>query len=746
MKKYADIIIDISHEAIDRAFQYEVPDLLRKDIDIGVEVMVPFGLGNTMRKGYVIGFSEVPNYPEERIKAIDSICEKSIAVEANLISLAAWLRKQYGGTMIQALKTVLPVREKTKQLISKTIVLQLQQEQAMEQLAVYERKHSVARYRLLKELIEEQSIPFELVRDKLHISSQTLKGMENEGVIQVLSDTTYRKIAVFQDEKSAILDLNEEQLAAVQEIQEESQKEKKRPCLIHGVTGSGKTEVYIELIAQTVAEKKQAIVLIPEIGLTYQTVKRFRRRFGDRVTILNSKMSKGERYDQFLRMKNGEADIVIGPRSALFAPFSNLGIIIVDEEHDTSYKSDSQPCYHAREVAVEIAKRQDALVVLGSATPSVISYTKAKLSEYRLVTLKNRAVPDSSLPAVTLVDLREELKNGNRSVFSDTLKRKMQETIARGEQVMLFMNRRGYESFISCRSCGETMKCPHCDVSLTLHGKQRLVCHYCGFERTFMGKCTSCGSHMIAGFQMGTEKLEAEVKRQFPDVRTLRMDLDTVRKKDSHETILEKFEQHEADVLVGTQMIIKGHDFANVTLMGIVLADLSLHDSDYLASEKTFDLLTQAAGRAGRGDKAGEVVIQTYRPEHYSIVSAMHQDYEMFYEQEIMYREMLKYPPVYHMLVIAVTSDNEKYADALIQNVTDYVKREYADVKGLLVIGPSEAMIAKISDIHRRVVYCKHISYNTLVNIKGNMEAVLEQKGLPQKTHIQFDFNPMKVW
>ena len=258
MKKYADIIIDISHEAIDRAFQYEVPDLLRKDIDIGVEVMVPFGLGNTMRKGYVIGFSEVPNYPEERIKAIDSICEKSIAVEANLISLAAWLRKQYGGTMIQALKTVLPVREKTKQLISKTIVLQLQQEQAMEQLAIYERKHSVARYRLLKELIEEQSIPFELVRDKLHISSQTLKGMENEGVIQVLSDTTYRKIAVFQDEKSAILDLNEEQLAAVQEIQEESQKEQKRPCLIHGVTGSGKTEVYIELIAQTVAESRQS--------------------------------------------------------------------------------------------------------------------------------------------------------------------------------------------------------------------------------------------------------------------------------------------------------------------------------------------------------------------------------------------------------------------------------------------------------------------------------------------------------
>ncbi len=746
MKKYADIIIDISHEAIDRAFQYEVPDLLRKDIMLGQEVLVPFGKGNHLRKGYVIGISDKANYDEERMKAIDSICENSVAVEADLISLAAWLKKQYGGTMIQSLKTVLPVREKTKQLVKKTIILRLDKEGAKEKLLLYDKKHSVARYRLLKELIDEPALPFELVRDKLHISSQTLKGMENEAVIEVVSDVTYRQIANYSDDKSAVLQLNEEQQRAVDTILAEMNSGNKRPCLLHGVTGSGKTEVYIELIAKAIENGKQAIVLIPEIGLTYQTVKRFRRRFGDRVTILNSKMSKGERYDQFLRMKNGEADIVIGPRSALFAPFSKLGVIIVDEEHDNSYKSDNLPCYHAREVAVELAKRHDALVVLGSATPSVVSYTRAKLSEYLLVTMMNRAVEQAALPEVTLVDLRDELKRGNRSVFSDALKQKMNETIARGEQVMLFMNRRGYESFISCRSCGETVKCPHCDVSLTLHGKHRLVCHYCGYETEFKGSCPSCKSNMIAGFQMGTEKLEEEVQRQFPGVRTLRMDLDTVQKKDSHEVILEKFEQHEADVLVGTQMIIKGHDFANVTLMGIVLADLSLHDSDYLASEKTFALLTQAAGRAGRGDKPGEVVIQTYRPEHYSIISAMYQDYEMFYEQEIAYREMLKYPPVYHMLVIIVISDNEKYGDALIDNVVDYINREFEGDKGLRVIGPSEAMISKISDLHRRVVYCKHISYNTLVDIKDKMEAVLEEKGLPQKTHIHFDFNPMKVW
>lgn len=744
MRKYADIIIDISHEAIDRAFQYEVPDLLSYDILLGSEVMVPFGQGNTMRHGYVIGFSEQANYPVEKIKKISSVCNQAVSVESELISLAAWMKEQYGGTMIQALKTVLPVKEKTKHLQAKTVELLLETSAACEKLAYYEKKHYLARARLLRELIEEGHLPYDIVTGKLHVSSQTLKGMEAEGVIRTTSEVVYRKVVGALEQKTDSLVLNSEQQIAVNQVTEDFDTGNLGTYLLYGVTGSGKTEVYIQMISHVVAQGRQAIVLIPEIALTYQTVKRFRRHFGDRVTIMNSKLSKGERYDQYVRILHGEVDVVIGPRSALFVPFNRLGLIVIDEEHETSYKSETLPGYHAREVAIERARRNGASVVLGSATPSVISYTRAKLEEYKLLTLTKRAATDH-MATMTLVDLREELKNGNRSMFSETLKRKMQSVLERGEQMMLFMNRRGYESFISCRSCGETMQCPHCDVSLTLHGKDTLVCHYCGYTRPYRGQCPGCGSRFLAGFSMGTEKLEEEVLRLFPSARTLRMDLDTVKHKGGHEHILEKFEQHEADILIGTQMIVKGHDFPKVTLVGIVLADMSLHDSDYLASEKTFDLLTQAAGRAGRAELPGEVVIQTYQPEHYSIVSAMHQDYEMFYEQEISYRSLLKYPPVQHMLVIQVSSMNEMIADKLAEGVVSYLQRELKE-KGMSIIGPSLAMLSKVSDIHRRVVYVKDADYGRLTHIKDVMENVMGEKSLPNKTWISFDFDPMKTY
>lgn len=743
MKKYADIIIDISHEAIDRAFLYEVPEALSDKVTVGSEVLIPFGRGNSLRHGYIIGFSGETDYPADKIKQIASVDEGSVDVEAGLISLASWMREQYGGTMIQALKTVLPVREKIRHLQTKSVALLLDSNAAREKLQHYEKKHSVARARLLKELIEEKYLPYDIVTGKLHISSQSLKGMEAEGVIKISSEIKYRAVGIRSLEGGAAVSLNEAQQAAVERIVTDFDRGNPGIYLVHGVTGSGKTEVYIQSILHMAELGRQSIVLIPEIALTYQTVKRFRRYFGDRVTIMNSKMSKGEKYDQYVRILKGEIDVVIGPRSALFVPFSRLGLIVIDEEHESSYKSETLPGYHAREVAIELAGRHGASVILGSATPSVISYTRAKLGEYQLLTLPKRAVANE-LPTVSLVDLREEMRQGNRQVFSGELKRKMQAALDRREQIMLFMNRRGYESFISCRSCGETIKCPHCDVSLTLHGKQQLMCHYCGYTGIYQGKCPSCGSGLISGFSMGTEKLEEEVRRMFPGVRTLRMDLDTVKHKDSHEMILEKFEMGDADVLIGTQMIVKGHDFPQVTLVGIVLADMSLHDSDYLANEKTFDLLTQAAGRAGRGALLGEVVIQTYQPEHYSIVAAMHQDYEMFYEQEIAYRRLLKYPPVYHMLVILVSSAGEQLANQLAAGIVSYLNREF-DEDGLLVIGPSEAMLSKLSDIYRRVVYCKHISYNKLIEIKDCMEKRLGEKALPRQTWIHFDFNPMKM-
>lgn len=744
MGKYADIIIDISHEAIDRAFQYEVPDLLSNDIVLGSEVSVPFGQGNTIRHGYVVGFSEQTKYPADKIKQIASVCRQSVGVESDLISLAAWLKETYGGTMIQALKTVLPVKEKTRHLQAKTVELVLCKEAAIKRLAEYEKKHYAARSRLLKELIEEEYLPYDIVTGKLHISSQTLKGMETEGVIRTTSELIYRSVVKGDGQAEDNLLLNAEQQAAVKQVTEDFDVGNPGTYLLYGVTGSGKTEVYIRIISHVVKEGRQAIVLIPEIALTYQTVKRFRRYFGDRVTIMHSKLSKGERYDQYVRILNGDVDVVIGPRSALFVPFANLGLIVLDEEHETSYKSETLPAYHAREVAVELAGRHGASVILGSATPSVVSYTMAMQGKYRLLTLKKRAAAER-MAAMTLVDLREELKNGNRSVFSDILKRKMAGVLARGEQMMLFINRRGYESFISCRSCGETIQCPHCDVSLTLHGKDTLICHYCGYETHYTGRCPGCGSSFLAGFSMGTEKLEEEVLRLFPSARTLRMDLDTVKHKGSHEQILEKFERHEADVLIGTQMIVKGHDFPKVTLVGIVLADMSLHDSDYLANEKTFDLLTQAAGRAGRASLPGEVVVQTYQPEHYSIVAAMHQDYEMFYEQEIAYRRLLKYPPIQHMLVIQIASMHEEMADRLAEGVVSYLNRELK-AEGMSIIGPSVAMLSKVSDIYRRVVYVKDAEYGRLTHIKDVMEQVMGEKSMPDKTWITFDFNPMKTY
>ncbi len=744
LNRYADIIIDISHEAIDRAFQYEVPDLLSGQIRLGSEVMVPFGRGNTLRHGYVIGFSDQTDYPEDKIKAVDSVCDGQVGVEAELIGLAVWLKEQYGGTMIQALKTVLPVKDKTRHLQSRTVVCTLTDAMAGQWLEKYRKKHSTARERLLLELMDEHALPYELVTGKLHVSTQTLKAMEEEGTIRIDSTVKYRDVFAANAEQKAPVILNEEQEAAVDRIISDMNAGHPNTYLLYGVTGSGKTEVYIQAISHVIRQGRQAIVLIPEIALTYQTVKRFRRYFGDRVTIMNSKLSKGEKYDQYVRVQNGEVDVVIGPRSALFVPFSNIGLIVIDEEHETSYKSETLPCYHAREVAIERARRHGASVILGSATPSVTSYTRAKLSQYQMLKLTKRAASDQ-MADITLVDLREEMKHGNRSVFSEILKHKMQNVLDRKEQMMLFMNRRGYESFISCRSCGETIKCPHCDVSLTLHGKDTLLCHYCGYTRPYRGHCPRCGSTFVAGFHMGTEKLEEEVHRLFPQARTLRMDLDTVKHKGGHEQILEKFDQHEADVLIGTQMIVKGHDFPKVTLVGIVLADMSLHDSDYLANEKTFDLLTQAAGRAGRGSLAGEVVIQTYQPEHYSIVSAMHQDYDMFYEQEIAYRSLLKYPPVVHMLVIQISSMRKQISDKLSEGVVHYIRREF-DQTGLTVIGPSDAMLSKVNDIYRRAVYVKHADYSQLTAIKDTMEQVMGEQSLPAKTWISFDFDPMKLY
>ncbi len=474
--------------------------------------------------------------------------------------------------------------------------------------------------------------------------------------------------------------------------------------------------------------------------MTYQTVMRFYGRFGERVSIMNSRLSKGERYDQFLRAKNGEIDIMIGPRSALFTPFLNLGLIIIDEEHEGSYKSESLPRYHARETAIERARMADASVVLGSATPSVDSYYKAQKGEYQLIEMTQRATYQP-LPACDVVDLREELKSGNRSILSRKLQDLIEDRLAKKQQIMLFLNRRGLSGFVSCRACGCVMKCPHCDVSLSLHKDGKLMCHYCGYEEKAPLVCPKCQSKYISGFKAGTQKIEEVVKQRFPMARTLRMDFDTTRSKDSYEKILSAFSSQEADILIGTQMIVKGHDFPKVTLVGILAADLSMYASDYRASERTFQLLTQAAGRAGRGSEAGEVVIQTYNPEHYSIQTAKTQDYGAFYQAEISVRKIMAYPPISNLMLVMFTAKQQKQADWAASYLAALIKK--AQIAELKMIGPANALIGKMNDIYRKVIYIKHSEYHQLVRLKDRLELFLKDRKEFKEIHISFDFNPM---
>ena len=601
---YADIIVDISQEKLDKTFQYLVPPEMVSQIEAGKKVRIPFGNGRREISGYVVGLSSEPKIEASRIKPILAVETQGMEIESRLIQLAAWIARNYGSTMNQALKTVLPVKEKAAARERRYICLKADPRSCESLLQEYVRKHYRAKERLLRALLQKKTIEYSAAVKEMKISGEVVKGFEKEGLVSIERERCYRTPLPqnIPEKKAAVL--NREQRQAVEDILKEWASDFPRPCLIKGVTGSGKTEVYMELIHHMLKEQKQVILLIPEIALTYQNVSRFYARFGEKVSLIHSRMSQGERYDQFERAKKGEISIMIGPRSALFTPFPRLGLILIDEEHEDSYKSEKTPCYHARETAIKRGEMEGAFVVMGSASPSVESYYRAQNGSFRLVCLKQR-YGESTLPAVSIVDLREELKTGNRSVFSGLLTRKIQERLKNKEQVILFLNRRGYSGFVTCRSCGHVMKCPHCDVSLTSHRNGRLICHYCGYETMDVQKCPVCGSPYIGGFRAGTQQIESLVQKSFPGTKVLRMDADTTRKKDDHEKILSAFGRGEADILIGTQMIVKGHDFPRVTLVGVLAADLSLCSGDYRAGEKTFQLLLQAVGRAGRGEKEG---------------------------------------------------------------------------------------------------------------------------------------------
>jgi primosomal protein N' (replication factor Y) len=740
---YANIIVDITHEKLDKTFQYRIPPRLEGELSVGMEVLVPFGRGNRETKGYVTGISDTCVYDESKVKEIQDISRNSVAIEGKLAALAAWMKEQYGGTMIQALKTVLPIKQKENARVKKWIRLLLDEKEGKQKLDHYLEKNQKARARLMAALLEDSVLDYELAAKKLNITLAVIRALEEQGILVLESEQVYRNPVKGEQTESNIL-LTDEQKHVISTFWEDYKKEKRGTYLIYGVTGSGKTEVYIEMIRRVVAQGKQAIVLIPEIALTYQTVMRFYRNFGDRVSIMNSRLSAGERYDQMLRAKEGGIDVMIGPRSALFTPFPNLGLIVIDEEHETTYKSEQVPRYHARETAEARAEMEGASVVLGSATPSLEAMYRAKNGEYTLLELKNRSGMQD-MARVYTVDLREELKEGNRSILSRKLQELIADRLEKKEQIMLFLNRRGYAGFISCRECGHVTKCPHCDVSLSSHRGGRMVCHYCGYEKPKEAVCPACGSRHIGEFRAGTQQIEEIVKKQFPGARVLRMDMDTTRQKDGHEKILAAFANEEADILVGTQMIVKGHDFPNVTLVGVLAADMSLYTDDYRAGERTFQLLTQAVGRAGRGHKGGEAVIQTYSPEHYGIVTAAAQDYEAFYEEEIGYRKLMGYPPAENLLAVLASCEDEQLLEKGCRYLKEYALRVRRD-ENMDIIGPASPGIGKVNDVYRKVLYLKAERYDTLIKMKNYLEQYIEVNSGFQKIRIQFDFNPMQVF
>lgn len=730
---YAGVIVDISHEKLDKIFQYSVPEDIASVISIGNKVNIPFGAGH--RTGYVVNLSDTPEIDPDKIRPLDGIVKSSTTIDERMIKLAYWMKTNYGSTINQALKTVIPVKEKVKQVNNRTVRLLISPREALslsEEYRTSKRKQS----EILKFLSNNPVCDYRKVTQQMGQVRQSLTALSDAGLIEIDTQRVFRNELEAAEDFRNVTSLNQEQRVVCDGIIKDYDNNDMTPCLIKGVTGSGKTEVYMEIIQHVLSKGREVIVLIPEISLTYQTIMRFYAKFGNVVSVINSRLSKGEKYDRFELAAQGSIKIMVGPRSALFTPFNNLGAVIIDEEHESAYQSETIPRYHARETAIELARMTGAKVIMGSATPSLETFNRCRSGIYKLYRLDNRA-GNATIPDVDVVDLRDEMKKGNRTMFSTKLKSLMQEKLDAGEQIMLFLNRRGYQGFINCRECGNVIQCPHCDVSLTLHGRNRLVCHYCGYETVFNHICPKCGSKYIGAFKAGTEKVEEETRKIFPHASVLRMDLDTTSGKEGHRNILEKFASHEADILIGTQMIVKGHDFADVTLVGILLADMSLHCSDYRAAEITFDLLTQAAGRAGRGDRKGNVVIQTYDPEHYSIVHAARQDYDAFYDEEMGYRELMGYPPSNHMMAVRISC-----ADAdLATKLSDELYKLTSVDDRVNIIGPADAAVYKINDIYNRVIYYKCRDYALLIQIKDIIENYLK-RDVPcyKECHVVFDF------
>ena len=707
----AEIIINRSAKRLNRTFDYNIPKELEELIMIGSTVLVPFGKASTLEEGYVVGIKENTTYKvKEIVKIKHNLTEKQI-------KLAKWMAKRYFCNVSDCIKQMLTPGTKSKKseknVQDKTInTVYLKKDIDEIQFDIEMGKIKSEKQKKILQFLkgnEGATVPeIELFTDG---SRAIVKTLEKNGYVEIVEKKIERNpLANKKIEKTKNLKLTDEQKNAYDKVVLDMIINSYEQFLLYGVTGSGKTEVYLQLIGEALKQEKTAIVLVPEISLTPQMINRFIARFNkDEIAVLHSKLSIGERYDEWNKIKEGKAKIIIGARSAIFAPTENIGIIIIDEEHDSSYKSEAIPKYDAKEIAKRIAKENNCPLVLGSATPDLITYYKAQQGKVTLLELSKRA-NNSKLPEVEIVDLKMELANGNRSMLSTKLYGEIEQNLKQHRQTILFLNRRGFSTFIMCRECGYTVKCKNCNISMTYHKTEnKLKCHYCGYEENVVTVCPECHSTKIRYFGTGTQKLEQEINKLFPEASTIRMDIDTVTKKNSHEEILNKFKNENIDILIGTQMVVKGHHFPNVTLVGVIAADSSLNIDDYRANERTFQILTQVAGRAGREQLDGKVIIQTYNPDNFSIICAQKQDYKMFYNTEIALREQLKYPPFCDIILIGFNSLNEKEIIEASTRVYNYLKARLGEQE-FYVLKPMPSPIDKIQNRFRwRII------------IKGNM-------------------------
>ena len=742
----AQVIINSNVKNLNRIFDYNVPSEMQGTICVGDRVLVPFGNKKTYEEGFIVGLKENTQY---KVKDIAKI-QEGIKLTVENIDLAKLMARRYFCNISDCIKLMLPpgtlnknidsrVKDKTLNFVYLKKDIEEIEEDIENKIIKSEKQKRVLNFLIQNEGI--QTTELEIITD---ITNAVLKALEKKEYIEIIEEKVERNPFLNKDIKpTKKLKLTEEQQNAFNKIDETINNNENKEFLLYGVTGSGKTEIYLQLIEKIIQKNKTAIVLVPEISLTPQMVERFIARFGqEKIAVLHSKLSIGERYDQWNKIKNGECKIVIGARSAIFAPIENLGLIIIDEEHDSSYKSETNPRYNAKELAGYMAKKNNIPLVLGSATPDISTYYKAENNKIEILKLTKRA-NESNLPKVDVIDLREELANGNRSILSRKLYEEIEKNLKDKKQTILFLNRRGYSTFVMCRDCGYTVKCKNCNITMTYHIKtNKLKCHYCGHEEKNLTECPECHSKNIKYFGTGTQRLEEDINKIFPEATTIRMDIDTVTRKNSHEEILNKFKNDNIDILIGTQMVVKGHHFPNVTLVGVIAADSSLYIEDYRANERTFQILTQVAGRAGREKLPGRVIIQTYNPDNFAIECSKKQNYDEFYETEIELRKQLKYPPFCDIISIGLTdTDNNKIknvSERLYNNISRTIKNEKMDFN---IYKPLPCPIDKIKNKYRWRIILKGKLNNKIIDIINKSIEQVNSK----TTRIIVDTNPTNL-